>query len=234
MVCTDRGSLFSAEWVPRFLDSLIRAGPRVFVNQALFSRVKVSGALLFLASTQFLFGMFVAETLYPGYSVSVNYISDLGATCHTTCTIVQPSSLIFDSSVFLLGALLILGAYLFRQGSGSVLAPLLLGITGLGAMGVGVFPETTGVLHVVVSLVAFAGGGLAALASFKFSRPILSYFAVILGTMTLVALVLYASGIYLGLGAGGMERVVLYPVLTWGIGFGGYLTARTEDSFVKR
>ena len=204
------------------------------MDQALFSRIKVSGALIFLGSAQFLLGMLVAETLYPGYSVSMNYISDLGATCRTTCTIVQPASLIFDSSVFLLGALLVIGAYLFRQGSGSVLAPLLLGITGLGAMGVGVFPETTGVLHEVVSLVAFAGGGLAALATFKFSRPVLCYFAAILGTMTLVALVLYASGIYLGLGAGGMEGMIVFPVVTWGIGFGGYLTARTEDSFVKR
>ncbi len=199
----------------------------------MFSRIKVSGALIFLATTQFLLGMLLAETLYPGYSVSANYISDFGATCRATCTIVQPSSLIFGSSVFLLGALLVLGAYLFRQGSGSVLVPLLLGVTGLGAMGVGVFPETTGVLHDVVSLVAFVGGGLAAVASFKFSRPVLCYFAAILGMMTLVALVLYASRIYLGLGAGGMERMVVFPVLTWGIGFGGYLTARTEDSFAK-
>ncbi len=234
MLHADRRGISSAEWVPRFLESLIRAGPRTFVGQALSSRIKVSGALLFLASTQFLFGMLLAETLYPGYNISVNYISDLGATCHTTCTIVQPSSLIFDSSVFLLGALLVLAAYLFRQGSGSVLAPLLIGMTGLGAMGVGVFPETTGVLHDIVSLVAFAGGGLATLATFKFSRPVLCYFAAILGTMTLVALVLYASGIYLGLGAGGMERVVVFPVITWGIGFGGYLTARADDSFVKR
>lgn len=188
------------------------------MDQALFSRIKVSGALIFLATTQFLLGMLLAETFYPGYSVSADYISDLGATCRAACTIVQPSSLIFGSSVFLLGALLVLGAYLFRQGSGSVLVPLLLGVTGLGAMGVGVFPETTGVLHDVVSLVAFVGGGLAALASFKFSRPILCCSAAILGMMTLVALVLYASGIYLGLGAGGMERMVVFPVLTWGSG----------------
>jgi hypothetical membrane protein len=174
--------------------------------------------------------MLMAETLYPGYSVSSNYISDLGATCLATCTIVQPSSLVFESSVFLLGALLVLGAYLFRQGTGAMLAPLLLGITGLGAMGVAVFPETTGMLHSVVSLVAFAGGGLAALASFKFTRPILCYAAAILGTMTLVSLVLYAAGIYLGLGAGGMERFIVFPVVIWGIAFGAYLTSGSEDS----
>jgi hypothetical membrane protein len=198
------------------------------------SRIKISGALLFLASTQFLLGMLVAETLYPGYSVSANYISDLGATCLTTCTIVQPSSLIFNSSVFLLGALIVVGAYFFMKGTGSIVAPVLLVVTGLGAMGVGIFPETTGVLHHLVSMVAFAGGGLAALASFKFSKPVLSYFAVVLGLMTLGALVLYASGIYLGLGPGGMERMIVLPVLAWGIAFGGHLTGRAEDSFVNR
>ena len=136
--------------------------------------------------------------------------------------------------MFLLGALLVAAAYLFRQGSGSIVVPLLLAVTGLGAMGVGVFPETTGVLHHLVSLVAFAGGGLAALASFSFSKPILSYFAVILGAITLVALGLYASGVYLGLGAGGMERMIELPVVIWGIAFGGYLAGRTEDSLVKR
>lgn len=204
------------------------------MEAALFSKMKVSGTLISLASTQFLLGMLLAEALYPGYSVSLNYISDLGATCRATCIIVQPSSLIFESSVFLLGVLLVLGAYLFRQGSRSLLAPLLLGITGLGAVGVGVFPETAGMLHAVVSLVAFVGGGLATLASFKFTRPVLCYFAAILGTMTLVALVLYASGIYLGLGAGGMERIVVYPVVMWGIAFGGYLTAGAEDLFFRR
>jgi hypothetical protein len=41
----------------------------------------------------------------------------------------------------------------------------------------------------------------------------------------LVATVLYGSHVYLGLGAGGMERMVVYPVLLWSIGFGGYLMA---------
>jgi len=44
-----------------------------------------------------------------------------------------------------------------------------------------------------------------------------------LGAMSLVALVLFASGIYLGLGKGGMERMIAYPALLWMVGFGGHL-----------
>jgi hypothetical protein len=53
----------------------------------------------------------------------------------------------------------------------------------------------------------------------------MSYFSLGAGVMTLVATVLYVNGIYLGLGPGGMERMVVYPVLLWSIGFGGYLMA---------
>jgi len=32
---------------------------------------------------------------------------------------------------------------------------------------------------------------------------------------------------------GGMERMILYPLLMWGTGFGGYLIASTEKGTVK-
>ena len=58
-----------------------------------YSREKVAGMLFFIAATQFVLGLTISEALYPGYSVSDNYISDLG---------IGPSSIIFNSSVFLL------------------------------------------------------------------------------------------------------------------------------------
>ena len=54
---------------------------------------KVAGILFFIAATQFVLGITLAEALYPGFSMSGNYISDLG---------IGPSSMIFNSSVFLL------------------------------------------------------------------------------------------------------------------------------------
>jgi hypothetical membrane protein len=59
-----------------------------------YSSAKVAGALIFIAASQFVLGLIVAEALYSGYSGSKNYISDLG---------VGPSSMIFNSSVFLMG-----------------------------------------------------------------------------------------------------------------------------------
>jgi len=34
---------------------------------------------------------------------------------------------------------------------------------------------------------------------------------------------MYIGDIYLSLGPGGMERMIVYPVLLWVIGFSGYL-----------
>jgi hypothetical membrane protein len=64
-----------------------------------YSKEKVAGMLFFIAATQFVLGLTIAEALYPGYSVSDNYISDLG---------IGPSAVIFNSSVFLLGLLILI------------------------------------------------------------------------------------------------------------------------------
>jgi hypothetical membrane protein len=68
-----------------------------------YPRNKVAGTLFFIADTQFVLCLIIAEALYPGYSVSANYISDLG---------VGPSALVFNATVFLLGLLLLVGTYL--------------------------------------------------------------------------------------------------------------------------
>lgn len=192
-----------------------------------YSNGKVAGTLIFIAVTQFVLGMIVSEALYSGYSVSNNYISDLG---------VGPSSIIFNSSVFLMGLLLIIGAYFLQRAFDFKMLTVVLVLTAIGVMGVGVFTEDFGTIHTVVSLIAFLFGGLTAIFSvicsyvheFKLLKMPFSVITLISGLMTLGALVLFAGKIYLGLGPGGMERMVAYPILMWGAGFGGYLIAHSE------
>ena len=182
---------------------------------------KMAGFLLFGGGVQFLFGMVIAESFYPGYSVSENYISDLG---------VGTTALIFNSSVFLLGVLSVACAYFIQRAFGSRLLFVLLTLTGIGAMGVGVFPETAGAVHAIASLVTFLFGGLSAIMSYKLQKPPLSYASVLLGILSLAALVLFISGTYLGLGKGGMERMIAYPTLLWAAGFGGYLMGYSRET----
>src|SRR5208282_3674614 len=95
---------------------------------------------------------------------------------------------------------------------------------------VGIFPEYYPIEHQIFSLIVFLFGGLAALASLNLVAKPFNYLSVALGLMTLVALALYIPGIYLGIGAGGMERMVAYPVLLWGVGLGGYMLSSEEKS----
>ena len=199
------------------------------------SRGKLPGMLFFIAATQFVMGLIVSEALYPGYSLHDNYISDLG---------IGPSAIIFNASVFLLGLLSLVAAYFLRCVSRFKIVNRLLFLMAIGAMGVGIVTKNFTVAHGAVSSMAFFFGGLSAMASFKVLKKPLSLISIILGTMTLGALVLFSSGLiasgswtsnvaydsifYLGLGPGGMERMIVYPLLIWLAGFAGHLV--TERS----
>ena len=200
-----------------------------------YPRENVTGLLFFVAVTQFLLCLTIAEVLYPGYSVSDNYISDLG---------VGPSSIIFNSSVFILGLSVLLGTYFLRHNPNFKTVNIQLILVGISAMGVGVFTKDFTLAHGAVSSATFFFAGLSAILSFKVLKKPFSLISVILGIMTLGALSLFSIGMvtsgsmtsniaydsnfYLGLGPGGMERMVVYPALMWLAGFGGHLVTKQE------
>jgi hypothetical membrane protein len=200
-----------------------------------YPRGMVAGVFFFAAVTQFVLCLTISEATYPGYSVSANYISDLG---------VGPSAIVFNSSVFILGLLVLIGAYLLTHVSSFRTVSVLLLLMAVGAMGVGVFTKDFTLVHGAVSSAAFFFAALSAIASFKVLKKPLSLISIILGFFTLAALALfsggmvtsgsltsnigYDSGFYLGLGPGGMERMVVYPALMWLAGLGGYLVMKDE------
>ena len=137
-----------------------------------YENKEITGLLLFIGGVQCVLGIIIAEAFYPDYSTSQNYISDLG---------VGPSALIFNSSVFLLGVLAIGGAYFIQRAFNFRLFSILTAITGIGAMGVGLFPEDAGAIHAIFSLITFLFAGLSAIMSYKLQKRPLSYFSIILG-----------------------------------------------------
>ncbi len=174
--------------------------------------MKIAGLAIFVGIAQFLLFMLIAEAIYPHYSVSGNYISDLG---------VGKTAYIFNTSIIILGLLLIATGFLIRRFSKPLLVVLVL--AGIGAMGVGLFPETTGKPHLIFSLLVFLMGSIAPYLILYKLRNTMAVIWAILGTIGLISLFLYMSGRYFGLGHGGMERMIVYPDLLWGLGFGGWL-----------
>jgi len=195
----------------------------------------VAGTLFFIAATQFILCLIIAEAAYPGYSVAANYISDLG---------VGPSAVVFNASVFLLGLLILAATYLQRHKPNFKTLNITLLLMAVGAMGVGVFTKNFTLAHGAVSSAAFFFAGLSAITSFKILPKPLSLMSIVLGAMTLTALALFSSGMlasgsmtsttaydssfYLGLGPGGMERMIVYPALMWLAAFGAHLITKQE------
>ena len=172
-----------------------------------------AASLLLFGAAQFLLCLVVAEALYPGYSTAANAISDLG---------VGSTALLFNSSIMFFGAASATVAYLLRQKLGRLLA-VCMAIAGIGALGVGLLPETLGLPHFISALAAFLFGGIAAIASSRHAPAPLSYLFLLLGAATLCALALEVAGTAFGLGHGGMERMIAYPIIIWEIAFAGVL-----------
>jgi hypothetical membrane protein len=192
-----------------------------FTYLMVYSNGKVAGVIFFIAATQFILGLIVAEALYPGYSISTNYISDLG---------VGPSSLVFNTSIFLLGLLSLIGTYFLYRVYNLKVITILLTIATLASMGVGIFTENSEPMHMFVSFFAFLFSGLSAIFSYRLMKHPFSIIVILLGMISLSALFLFIGNFYLGMGVGGMERMIVYPILIWMIGFGSFLIAFPEKS----
>jgi hypothetical membrane protein len=186
-----------------------------------------------IGSLQFIVAMAVVQLRWKGtYSLTGNVISDLGNTgacgfwpASSTHYVCSPWHDLFNASVIALGLLSILGVILVRTAfparSSRSVGLGLLALSGIGAIGVGVFPENVNLSsHVVFALIAFAAGNLALVVlGFVMFRDTrwngYRAYTLFSGLIGLIALALYVSKFYAGLGVGGMERLIVAPLLLW-------------------
>ena len=198
-----------------------------------------AGAVAWILAAQFFAAQVVVGGAWPGpYSLTDRYISDLGNTAcgpypAASSTIVcSPWHAWMNASFILLGVTMSAGGLLTRRAFGhtrvAIAARVLFVLAGAGVALVGRFPE-----NVNLSLHA-AGAGL----NFVLGNVALVLFGMTLdervgttwrrvgvfsGCIGLVGTALFASGTYMGIGAGGMERVAAYPMPVWQIAMGWQL-----------
>ncbi|MDD3754704.1 MAG: DUF998 domain-containing protein [Methanobacterium sp.] len=193
---------------------------------------QIAGLLLMVSCIQFFMAVFLAETQYPGYSTAKNTLSSLGGTLPP----VEPSATLFNLSIFLLGVLALVSVYLILKSGGCRLFSTCLLLTGIGAMGVGLFPSYSPVEHAIFTFLTFFFGSLAVLFSYRLG---LNIHMVILSTiMGLVPLSIIIGTLIFGfdnviiryLGIGGAERLVAYPLVIYIVALGGYLSNKGEDN----
>jgi hypothetical membrane protein len=195
------------------------------------------GPVLYLASIQYFAAQWLAALFWlPPYSVSRDTISDLGNTAcgtwngHYVCS---PLHGLMNGSFIMLGITMTLGsALIFRHFASGTAAAAGLGamaVSGLGVVMVGLFPENSvPVLHGLGAAAPFVLGNVSlVLLGLALEVPaVLRWYFFLSGITALLGLAAYASSHYLGLGEGGIERVVAYPQTACLTVLGCYLIVR--------
>jgi hypothetical membrane protein len=141
-----------------------------------------------------------------------------------------------NASFILLGVIMASGSLLIRQeftdGTpqqriASYIGFTCLAVGGLGAILVGTFPENTvKVLHLTGAGLAIgvSNVGIAILGWILVLPAWLRWYMRVLSITSVLALILFLTHGYLGVGAGGMERIAGYPETVWLIVFGVYIS----------
>lgn len=180
----------------------------------------------------------VSEAIYPNFTLQTNSISDLAAVGATT-------AIIEGTAIIGMGVSWTIGAYYLNRTQRKRGVIILNLLPGVGQLLAGFSPENVNiVIHSIGALLAFLFGPIVVILSYKTSNASFRYFAVGLGVLSLAsAFVIFIGGQLvgpcgtcsstvpqytqrlqeLGLGLGGWESLIIYPLLAWLIGYGSYL-----------
>lgn len=194
------------------------------------------GPLIWVLSIQYFVLTAVAAAAWPtGYSWRFNLISDLGNTAcgnYASRYVCSPDHGLMNGSFIALGLTMAIGSLLiyqeFRESRASLGGFSLMGLAGLGTLLVGLFPENTVVaMHVIGAVLALLVGNVSLVVlalALRNENSGLRVYTLVSGSVSILAFILFAFGIYLGIGRGGMERLVSYPLTVWLILFGLYMS----------
>jgi hypothetical membrane protein len=218
------------------------AQPEPRLGPLVHRSVHHGAALWVVGVLQFLAVMIVVQFLWAGsapYNLSQDVISDLGNTqCGNWPTanstdVCSPWHDLFNGSAIVLGLLFVFGTILlqsaFPRRTTSTVGLFLFVLAGIGAIGVGASPENVDLtVHRISAAVAFGAGSFAlfplSLAMFRDTRwDGFRAYTLFSGLVGFVAFLLFIFGFYPVLGVGGMERLIVAPVLLWAVVAGAHL-----------
>lgn len=203
--------------------------------------VAAGGAAWIVGTVQYAACQIIAAQAWPTpYSLHENFISDLGNTAcgpwtpphGTPVPVCSPDHALMNASFVAAGVLTLVGALLLRRfwpaGRLATTATWLWVVAGLGKIVVGSVPENAGTgLHLLGALNIPLGSIAILLLSLTVRRtaPVPATAGFVVAALGLVGTVLSTAGqfspdLYLGLGAGGAERLAGYPGNLWMLGVG--------------
>ena len=176
------------------------------------------GLLFLFGFSQVLICIYAAQVLTPKYSTWNDWISDLG---------IGPAAAIFNTSMILLGICALAAICLLQKelDKGELTA---ITLAAIGAVAIGIFPESNPVPHYMASMTVFIAGPIAAILTSRRVKGWMKIAFIALGITALFFISLSISDFamntrFITAGKGFFERLVAYPVIIWGILFGGAL-----------
>lgn len=188
------------------------------------NRVRAAGLALFGLAALFMTTIMLAASMAPGYDLAGGAISDLGT--------IPETALLFNVALVVVGLLNIAAGFLLG-GAGAGLGLLLVYVAaGAGAIGAGIVPLDRGAMHGIFALVAFVLFNVQAIVSARLVPGPMSAISIAAGLVGLAFVALMVVGdsgnpaVFGPIGHGGAERMIVYPVMLWMLGFGGALMAR--------
>ncbi|MEM3422116.1 MAG: DUF998 domain-containing protein [Candidatus Bilamarchaeaceae archaeon] len=181
---------------------------------------RVAGSLLIFASLQLFFSIIVSEGMYEGYHTNNNMISDLG---------VGKTAIIFNTAMVLQGLCAAIAAYYILQIFKQKIIFYTMLLSSIGAIIVGIFPETIIAPHAAGAFLVFFFGGIAAILSQKFFPSTTPVFTT-LGAISILFFLLFSLAWFNGLKSGVLERMIAYPLIFWEFGAGIILLYNRENA----
>src|SRR5579872_3748053 len=176
--------------------------------------LKRSGISYIITGTAFILLFTFLESIYPGYSVHSNTLSDLLA-------IGKPTSLIGEPVTFVIAVSWILGGYFLYRRYGKNLQLVLNILPGTGLLLAVLSPENVNIaIHSTGAVLAFTIGPIVMILAYRSITTVFRYFSLALGILSLIAVVLefgayYSAVVQQSLGPGGTERMIIYPIIVW-------------------
>ncbi len=198
-------------------------------------RYPLVGPAFWVASVQY-FGVMIVSAMAwaTHYSVLNNTISDLGNTAcgiYSDRYVCSPDHAWMNASFIVLGLAMVIGSVLiyheFHKSAATATGFGFMALAGIGTLMVGLVPENSvSSLHEPGAALSFVIGNIGLIVlgiSLDIPRS-LRFYTIASGAVSLGAFVLFITHAYLGLGIGGMERLVANLQTIWLIVFGIYMS----------
>ena len=204
-----------------------RVVPAVRAWPGVEATTHAAGVLFIVVGVAFVTGIMILASIAPDYDYGVAAISDLG--------VISQTALFFNVLLVAVGTLNIVGGYLFYRDHGSRGLFALYVVAGLGAIGAGLLPLSTGAPHALFALAGFVFFNLEAIATARVltgAMRVLSVMAGAIGLLYVVIMVIGDGGnpaVFGPIGHGGAERMIVYPAMLWLIALGGHLLAVKQE-----